>query len=96
MLNNRFFPCYISNRIQVNIEKHPSPGWFGRGELSSIPRIERYSENTGKSAPHSTSLLGCVWPEQPESDDETLFVQVIASLIFQHLSPQGVLTWGYA
>ena len=35
-----------------------------------------------------------MWPEQPESDDKTLFVQDNSIIdISQHLTPQGVLTW---
>ena len=90
------FPATSATEYRLTLRNiHPQAG-LAEVELSSIPRIERYSEKT-LAKMHPTPLPywdAYMWPEQPESDDETLFVQGNSIIdISQHLSPQGVLTW---
>lgn len=64
--------------------------------LSSIPRVERYSEKT-LAKMHPTPLPywdAYMWPEQPESDNENLIVQGDKIIdLTQNMSSEGMLTW---
>jgi hypothetical protein len=64
--------------------------------LSSVPRVERYSEKT-LAKMHPTPLpywKDYLWPEQPEADDKSLIIQDKQILdITEYMTSDGVLNW---
>ena len=93
---NITFPPTTATEYRLILKNTNPRAGLAEVQLSSIPRIERFSEKT-LAKMHPTPLPywdAYMWPKQAESDDETLFVKGNSIIdISEHLSPEGILTW---
>jgi len=90
------FPATTATEFRLILKNTRPQAGLAEIKLSSIPRIERYSEKT-LAKMHPTPLPywdAYLWPSQPETDDENLIIHSDDILdITQHLSAEGILTW---
>lgn len=90
------FPATTATEFRLTLKNTRPQAGLAEVQLGAIPRVERFSEKT-LAKMHPTPLPywdAYMWPEQPETNDETLIVQGNSILdISQHLSPEGMLTW---
>ncbi|WP_298649146.1 glycosyl hydrolase [uncultured Proteiniphilum sp.] len=89
-------PATSATGFRVTLRNvHPGAG-LAEVRLSSIPRVERYSEKT-LAKMHPTPLPywdAYMWSEQPETDEKDLVLKGNdIQDISNHLSSDGVLTW---
>ncbi|MDD2314024.1 MAG: glycosyl hydrolase [Proteiniphilum sp.] len=89
-------PNTTSKEFRLAINYQSGGSGLAEVTLSSVPRMERYSEKT-LAKMHPTPLpywKDYLWPEQPEVDDTSLIIQDQQIIdITQHMSPEGVLSW---
>lgn len=90
------FPETIANEYKLTL-KNTQPGTgLTEVSLSSIPRVERYSEKT-LAKMHPTPLPywdAYLWRTQPEPNDQDMVVSANkVHDITNHLSNEGQLTW---
>lgn len=90
------FPPTTATEFRFTLTNTRPQAGLAEVELSSIPRVERYSEKT-LAKMHPTPLPywdAYLWPTQPETDDEELIVRGSEIIdITRYLSVEGVLTW---
>ena len=90
------FPATTATEFRLTLKNTRPQAGLAEIQLSSIPRVERYSEKT-LAKMHPTPLPywdAYLWPSQPETDDENLIIRSDEILdITQYLSAEGVLTW---
>lgn len=90
------FPATTATEFRLTLASTSPQAGLAEVKLSSIPRIERYSEKT-LAKMHPTPLPywdAYLWPSQPEADDKGLVIQEDDILdITSHLSTEGVLSW---
>lgn len=89
-------PATTSQSFKLILKNIRRPLNLAEVEISSLPKVERYSEKT-LAKMHPTPLPywdAYLWPEQPEADDRSLAVQTNQIIdISQSLSADGTLTW---
>lgn len=90
------FPATTATEFRLTFTNTSPQAGLTEVKLSSIPRIERYSEKT-LAKMHPTPLPywdAYLWPSQPEVDDKSLIIREDNILdITQYLSADGILTW---
>lgn len=90
------FPATTATEFRLLFTKTRPGIGLAEVSLSSIPRIERYSEKT-LAKMHPTPLPywdAYLWPVQPEPDDESLVIRGDDILdLTRHLSEEGILNW---
>ncbi len=89
-------PATTAQEFRLILNYHPQNAGLAEVNLSSIPRVERYSEKSlAKMHPTPLPYWGdYMWPEQPEVDNKELMImadQVVD--ITDKMSADGTLTW---
>lgn len=89
-------PATSSNQFNLILTDISPQSVLAEVKLSSIPRVERYSEKT-LAKMHQTPYPywdTYLWPKQSELDDKCLAVNSNDILdITQHVSSEGIVTW---
>ncbi len=90
------FPATTATEFRLTLKNTRPQAGLAEIQLSSIPRVERYSEKT-LAKMHPTPLPywdAYLWPLQPEIDTQSLITNSDEIFdITQYLSAEGILTW---
>lgn len=90
------FPATTSTEFSLTLTNTRPQAGLAEVTLSSIPRVERFSEKTlAKMYPSPLPYWDAyLWPVQPEIDDASLILREDDMLDISHyLSADGTLTW---
>lgn len=89
-------PATTASEFRLVLNYHPQNAGLAEVALSTIPRMERYSEKTlAKMHPTPLPYWGdYMWADQPEVGDKALMVMSDQVLdITDKMSPDGTLIW---